>query len=326
MTEEEAATSTEAPQTDGQAIAESIPAAVETEPQDTKPNNNGYAPRVDLSGIPEDMRKPLEDRFAYVSGLIKKTENRYESKIRERDSILEQQSKIIEELQSGMGQVVDHLHTKSIADEENNIRALLRQAHQTGDEEGFITANERLAEIKARKIAMQAKAKEKPTQKQEQRFARSASEIADEAVADGDMDGNDKVVISVYQNERDESGQMVRPWAHSRTPNPQDDPQYMRALNYANAIWSDDRFMTTQDRLAELDRVMGTAKRQASQSVMGGGQLTNTRKSEKISLTPRQQDLAIKLKFGGSKAKSDADHLEAYRQQILKVNAKKGAR
>lgn len=324
MTEE---ASTEAPATDGQQIAEAVPSAIETEKQE----KNDYQGRVDLNELPEEYRKPIEAR---ISTLTKKMGNQYRQltgDIKTRDELLREQSLVIEEMRSNMGKVVDHLHSKSITEEENAAKQALRDAHQTGDTEAFVSANERLANVAARKlsIANQPKPQKQETKPNGQQQYRSAGDIADDAVNDGEMDPVMGETVKAWQGETDERGAPLRPWAQSRTPNePLNDPIYRRAYLESAVVFDEDgpfAHMTVEQKLAEVDRRMGTQRNQGGQNVMGGGNLTTNKKSAKITLTPEAQRIATRFKFAGPKA-SEAEHLEAYRKQIEKVRSTKGAR
>lgn len=322
MTEETEASTDATPQTDSASPAEAITTA--TPATEGKPA--GYSP-VDLSALPDDLRKPVEERLNYMYKQIKTNQK----VLGEYKGIAKTQSEKINELMNGMGQVVDHLHTRSIAEEEANTRLALKQAHESGDSDAFLAANEKLADIKAQKAAIKNQPKQQPQQKQNQnQNYRSAAEIADDAVADGDMDPVMATAVKTWQGETDERGAPLRPWAQSRTPDdPLKDPLYRRAYLESAVVFDEDgqfAHLTTEQKLAEVDRRMGVARNTGGQTVMGGGQLTNGRKSVKISITPKQQEIATRLKFGGPKAKSDADHIEAYRKQIEIVNAKRGAK
>jgi len=44
-------------------------------------------------------------------------------------------------------------------------------------------------------------------------------------------------------------------------------------------------------------------------------------------MTDKQKEIVVRTKYGGSKAKTDAEHIEAYRKQIEQVKlSNKGAR
>ncbi len=326
-----------APATDGQQLPPSVlqeaqdtqesePASADRQDAARQEKQPTYQDRVDLSGLPEDIRIPIEGRITHLTKLMGKNERKYTAQLSERDRIMADQARIIEELQSGVGAVVDHLQDKSLNDAEADAKRQLRIAHETNDTDAFISANDRLAEIKARKVALeQQKKQQKPAKETQQRVPASASQIANDAMSGGEINQEDAQIISAWQEESDDSGNLLRPWAHARTEDPKSDPRYVQALINAQAVWSDPRFATTQQRVAEMDRIMGTPKRNPSQNVMGG-QLTTPRKSAKLTISPEAQKIAIRTKFGGPKAKSDADHIEAYRKQIEKYEASKTQR
>jgi hypothetical protein len=88
----------------------------------------------------------------------------------------------------------------------------------------------------------------------------------------------------------------------------------LRNPNFQNA--------TMEQKMAEVDRRMGVKKSASRQTVMGGG-LTGNRKTNKLTLSPKQQEIALKT---GSRDKSDAEKIDWYRKQLEKVNQRKGAR
>jgi hypothetical protein len=314
--------------TDGQQIPASVlPEAQESEKnaatdnqaltQDNKPA--GYHP-VDLNGVPEEYRKPIEERFGYFMSQIrenKRTLNEYRG-------VAQSQAEKIEELMSGVGQVVDHLQTKSLDEAEALVKQQMRTAHEAGDTDSFITANERLAEIKAKKIAQQQRPKAETQPKPKAKGYHSASEMADDAIADGEINTEEGRAIAAWQGERDAAGNSLRPWAKTRNPeNPTADPLYRRALIEAAAVFDEASpwaSKTTSDRLAEVDRRMGLTRNTGTQTVMGG-QLTNARKPQKLTLSSDAQKLALKI----GKGKNDTEKLDWYRKQLEKTNSK-GAR
>jgi hypothetical protein len=77
--------------------------------------------------------------------------------------------------------------------------------------------------------------------------------------------------------------------------------------------------LSFEDKLDELDKRMGTKKQRSGQNSVMGGNFTPRGKSGKVTLTAKQQEIAVRTKFGGPKAKSDAEHLEAYRKQIERL-------
>lgn len=304
---------------------------VKTQEKPEKPAN-GYQGPVDLSGLPEDVRAPIEARFAHLSRLMKKNELKSTSELSEWRKVAAEQSKIIEELQSGVGQVVDHLQDKSLNDAEAKIEERLAAAHEAGDTKAFIAAQKDLAKLEAKKLLLDEKKKAAPVKevKQEQKPQnyRSASEMADAATADGELGSEDATAVSAWQDEKDTNGNLLRPWAHTKNPdNPTNDPLYRRALIESAAVFDESSpwaNKTITEKLAEVDRRMGLQRSSATQTVLGGS-LTSARKGTKIALTSNQEQIAIKTKFAGPKA-TDAQHLEAYRKQVERHNSTKGTR
>jgi hypothetical protein len=316
-------------QTDGAQLPEgALPQATETIPegeqQEQPKAKASYAERVDLSGLPEEIRNPVEARFAHMSSLMRKQETKYSGEISQWRELAAEQAKAIEELRSGVGMVVDHLQDGSLKDAESKIRHDMKIAHEAGDTEGFIAANERLAEIKAKKIALENQKKAtKAEPKQETKSQRvSATELSEGAFGDGEITEQDKTALNAWIGETDEYGVPTRPWL---TGDAERDPSVRRALIEAYAVfdpsspWANKSIM---EKLGEIDRRMGVTKRSGGQQVMGG-QLTMPRKSAKLTLNANQERLAVRTKFGGPKAKSDAEHIEAYRKQLETV---KGSR
>lgn len=321
--------------TDGaQLPAGALPQATETidtsegetqQAQETQqPKSNGFHDRVDLSGLPEDIRKPVEARFAHLSSLMRKQETKSSRELAEWRQLAQEQSAAIEELRSGVGVVVDHLQDKSLNESESQLREQMRVAHESGNTMAFIEANEKLAEIKAQKVLLaQQKKATKAQPKQETKSQRvSAGELANESFADGELSAEETTIVNAWIGETDEYGTNLRPWL---TGDAERDPSVRRALVEAYAVfdpsspWANKSIM---EKLTEIDRRMGVQRRASSQAVLGG-QLTTPRKSAKLTLSPAQEKLAVRTKFGGPKAKSDTDHIEAYRKQLETV---KGSR
>lgn len=288
---------------------ESSSAPVEQQTHSDKPA--GYDP-VDLSDLPEDKRQAVEDRIKYMYGQVKGNE-RALKEFREYKDIAAEQARIIEELQNGMGSVVEHLHTQEYAETESQIKAQMRQAHETGDTDAFIELNEKLSELKLEKKLQEKEKKTAPAQKSATPNTNSQSAISAE----------ESSVIESWQQERDSSGNLIRPWAFDTAGE-----DYINALQEANVIFNSPKYrnLSVDKKLEKLDERLGVKKSTSSQTVMGGGFTTNNR-GAKVIMTDKQKEIAVRTRYGGSKAKTDAEHIEAYRKQIEKVKlSNKGAR
>lgn len=296
----------------------------ETNDNKKEQDDKSYAPRVDLSNLPEDIRTPIEARFTHLSRLMKKQELDAEREKREWRSLAEQQSKQIDDLMNGVGQVATYLHNQNTEATEEQLRKEARAAFEAGDLDKYQTAQDKLLDIKAQKAAQKIQPKQQPRQQtstQKQAFAgyKSANELANEAVSDGDLTPQQAVIVSSWQDETDERGQPLRPWAKASTPNPVDDPEFIYANLLAKKIFESNPERTMEENLAELDKKMGVKKFNGKQNVMGGS-LNSVPKQSRISLTPRQEQLAVKTKFGARDgAKTDSEYIAAYKKQLEKA-------
>jgi hypothetical protein len=193
----------------------------------------------------------------------------------------------------------------------------LKQAYEEGNTDAIIAAQDKLAEIKAeKKLAENQKKQPKQKPQTQDRMPRSAYEAGQEEVREGNMSQEDLHLLSAWESEKDDGGKLLRPWAHGGHPD------YEAAYMEAAVVFNSGKFahLSTEQKLSEVDKRLGLQKRTSQQNVMGGG-LTQTRKTNKVALTPKQQEIAIKSRYGGA-GKSDAEHLEAYRKQIEKVQSK----
>lgn len=296
-----------------------------------EPKQEGkYTARVDLSAIEdENIRNAIEGRFAHMSSLMKKQGQKHDRELDKWKRLAEDQARAMEELQGGMGAVVNHIQTQTFATTEQQLRAQLRQARDTGDTDAEMEILDRLAEVKVQKLAA-PKLQPKKTETREQAFAgyRSGNEIAEEAAADGDLSPEELTVAKAWTEERGANGVLIRPWVKSANPdNPLSDPLFRRAQIEMAAVFEETSpyaHLPFEQKLAELDRRMGVQRQPNGQTVMSGN-LTPRVKSSKVQLTDTQKRIAVRTKFAGP-GKSNDDHYAAYRAQIERVNANKGAR
>lgn len=309
MSEEAQESTTESTQ---EAVVSS-PAQESTAQHSNKPA--GYDP-VDLSGLPEELRAPLEDRFKYLYTQVKTNErekNRLDRTLNEFRGVAASQSQKIEELMGGFGQVVSHLETKTFNDTESTLKQQLRAAFDAGDNDKYFELQEKLDDIRLEKKFSAINKKEAPKQERQAISVQEESGIAPE----------DQRVIATWQDEKDDSGVLMRPWAINRGTVENPDKNYLAALAETRAVLMSPLYAdkTMEEKMSEVDKRMGVQKTASRQTVMGGG-LTGNRKTSKITLSPKQQEIARRTKFAGP-GKTDTDHLEAYRKQI---EQSKGAR
>lgn len=226
----------------------------------------------------------------------------------------ERQQKIIE-LEQATHVVVDHLTEKSLSDSEAQLNKQMKQALESGDNDGYLEAQDKLLNIKAQKIAKLNTKKQQP-QKQERPL--TTREAVDEGVAGGELTSEEASYAKAWINEAGDNGEPLRPWANNDDPE-DPDPDFVKAATIAQSLFTKPAYQnwTVEKKLAEIDRRMGLTKQQPKQTVMGGG-LTRKTPNVKVSLTPKQREIAIATKFGGPNAKSEADHITAYEKAVLK--------
>jgi hypothetical protein len=290
--------------------AEGAVATTETTTQNTESQSQqqshrpaGYDPVDPNTASPEQVQQRIDYLYRQVREGQKETTH-YKTMMAQK----------IDELVGGLGTVVNHIQDKTFADTEASLSAQMKQAFEAGDTAGYLSAQEKLIDIKAEKKFGNLNKKEAP------------KEQAQQNQNQGDrLSPEDSAVIESWQAETDDSGMPLRPWAINRGSEGRPDTQYLAALAEANAVMNSPRFanLSMADKMAEVDRRMGV-RPTARQNVMGGG-LTNGRKSAKISLSPEAERLAVRMKFGGPNAKSDADHITAY-IKAKETSSQKGTR
>jgi hypothetical protein len=275
-----------------------------TEPVATDPSKPaGYDPIDPATSTPEQT----QERLNYLYGQVKHSEREK----REMKQILSDQSRLISELSQGQQAVVNHLQEKNFTDNESSIRLQMRTAWDKGDNDTYFALQDKLDEIR---IDKKLAARTKP---QESQQPKNAVNYAQTAQGTGELTQAEFDATDAWQNERDESGGLVRPWAFG------DNANHQAALREAAAIFNNPRYATLSydGKLAEIDKRMGISKRAVGQTVMGGN-LTIPGKQTKLTLTPKQQEIAIKTKYAGN-GKTEAEHLEAYRKQIANVKQRR---
>lgn len=259
------------------------------------------------TATPEEIGRKFSDLY----GQVKQSKRA----LGEFKDVAAQQAKLIADLTNGVGVVVDHLQQKSFVDTEAQLMQELTAAHTRGDSKAFLEAQTKLIQVKAEKIVSE--------KMQPRDVVRNNAGVqvtkAPTHDAVSDMSPQESQILKAWVDERDESGRELRPWAFPHSPD------YENAYAETQAVFTNSRYagLTMDQKLAEVDKRMGVKKPAAGQSVMGGS-LTNGKTGSKITLSPDLEKIAIRTKFGGPKAKTDADHIEAYRQQMVKVKSQGG--
>lgn len=304
--------------TDGASIEHALPATTENDSNNAAPNDQvappqggkeaGYYPIDFENASPQEIK----ERYDYLFKQIKDNK-RNERTLNEYRRLAAEQSDQIAQLTQGFNGVVNHLQTKNIAETETSLKQQMQTAWEKGDNNTYFQLQDKLDDLRLDK-KLAAKTQSQPQQQQQ---VKNASQYAQQAQMSGDFTERDVSVASGWQDETDERGQLLRPWAFGT------DPQHAIAIEEAKIVFSNPRFanFSTEKKLEEVDRRMGLAKRSVGQTVMGAN-LTIPGKTSKLTLTPKQQEIAIKTKYAG-KGKSDTEHLDAYRKQISLVKQRR---
>lgn len=290
--------------------ADNAPEQEQGQEQNKSDKPAGYYP-VDPR---KDSPEAVEQRINYIYKQLKDDKRTLD----EYRNIAEMQSRTIEELRQGMGTVVHHLAEKETSETEATLKSQAKAAFESGDTDKYWEIQGKLDDLRIEKklAAMKPKETVKP---QEQRQTTANTE--ESYIAQEDLN-----YINVWQDEKDSNGNLLRPWAHNYSPDPNNpDPEYVTALLELQAVLKSPRFKDKpmSEKVAEVDRRMGLQKTTKQNTVMGGN-LTGQSKPARISLTPKQQEIALRtVPLDGKKIKNDADKLEWYRKQ---VEATRGAK
>lgn len=290
-----------------------------TTPEHAGDNNSENATQSDkhVSGYDQvEFTPEQQKRFDRIYGQVKAQDR----KIQEYRTIASDQARAIEELTKSQIQVANRVVEQDFSRAEEEVRNSAQDAYDRGDSRAFLAASEKIAEIKAQKIiAQQMRAQtqyQQPQNPQSQQRPNSAYAAAEYANNSGGLSGDELSTVSSWQEERDHNGSPVRSWAKDT------DPNFQNALIEARAVFNNPRFAgkSINEKLAEVDKRMGVTRQSPNQNVMGAN-LTTQKKPNRMSLSPEIEKLAIRTKFGGPKAKTDQDHIDAYRKQLEKVKS-----
>lgn len=251
-----------------------------------------------------------------------RTHKNHEREIAELRDIAKQQFEVISTFEKRQGEVIGHLHAKDFESAESKLKQARKEARARGDEDAVDDINDQLSEIKAKRIAAANQPKQQQVQQQaSQQRPRSASEAANYAASQGQLSTEEQRLIQVWQEEADDMGEPLRPWASDS------DPRYPVAVAEAKIVFNSPIFAakTPEERLAEIDRRMGLKPREVEQQVLssrssGSSHLTRLNgkgNNRNVQLSERAERTAVANKFAGP-GKSAQEHIEAYRAQVAK--------
>lgn len=286
------------------------PAAPSSPPARDDDRGGKYQPPVDLSALPDDIRGPIEARISHLTKIMGKNDRKHARELQEWRELAAEQSRRLEELSQGFTTIAAQTEERSFAEMESRLASEMNAAYEAGNVQAYNEAHRKLIDLKVEKAVAERERKAEP--KKEEKKPQTPMRQPQ-----NNMNDEDQAVVDAWQDERDESGRMLRPWAYNRGTPEEPDEDYLRAVAETHAVLMNPRFRnsTMEEKMAEVDRRMGVTRPAGRQPVMGGN-LTRGAKPSKLTLNEAQRKIAVKMKLGGPKAKSDADHIEAYRKQL----------
>lgn len=310
---------------DGEATESSAPAestvstvsTITTEATSTDNTENTSEPHNKPAGFEAvEFTKEQQERVNRIYGNMK----RYENDAREMRNLNAQLATEITNLTAGQQQIVSHLQVNNFQDAENSLRSDRDSAWKRGDMDAYNTANDKLGEIRTKKALTEIQPKQTAQQPPQPRGL-DAGRLVNRALEKSDLSSAEANIAKAWMSETDDTGNLKRPWTQEN-----DQRNYAAALE-GQAVFNSPQWVDKPigEKLKEIDRRMGIKQQNNSggQNVLSAGNLTRGTRTNNITLTPDIERVAIRTKFGGPSAKTDQDHVEAWKKAVAKSH--KGA-
>jgi len=293
---------------------------VATEASNAEPTTETTVTEAPAEGAKPAGFEPVEFtpeqkvRVDHIYGNMK----RYENETKELKQINQRLLAALEQVQTEQSKIVNHIQANDFQEAETQLKAQQKAAFERGDLDTFNDINSKLIQINLKKTQNGFRPKQEQVVPQQQyQQPMTATDAVEMAVQRGEMAPEDAHVFKSWISEKDQNGNVLRPWANVG------DVRNTAAAIEAKAVFSNPAYdnLSYAQKLAEVDRRMGLKRQQqqVNQNVMGGN-LTRGVKNNTIKLSDQQQKIAIKTQFAGPN-KSDAEHLEAYRRAVAKSQA-----
>lgn len=291
--------------------------------QEAQPVQQTETPQAKPDGFDAiDVRTATPEQIEARIGRLYKNMKRYETDSRDFRQANEILANQIQELRNHQGQIVNHLQTEDFKSAEQQLKDQRALAWKNGNSDSYDEANDKLRELSVRK-AMAEMQPPKQQQIQQPYLPKVSGEaVLERATQQGVISPEEATTYRGWMDESDGYGNPKRPWINET------DSRNPQAAAIGKAVFNSPAMQnkTFGDKLREIDRLMGIQQPQANQNVLPGGNLTPPRKNNNIKVTDYEAKIAIKTKFGGSKAKSESDHIEAWRQAKIKSQQKGASR
>jgi len=279
---------------------------------------DGFDPVDVKTATPEQ----IEARMNRLYGNMKRYETaaRKVPELEQTNQVLAEQLRILNEKQN---QVINHLHISDFQDVEQQLKTQRQQAWTAGNSQLYDEINDKLRDLNVKRALSEMQVQTKPQQQipVQQPILRpiNGTDVVNKAVEQGAITPDEANIYRTWSSETDEYGNPRRAWLNDS------DPRNIAAASEGRAVFNNPAYanMTFAQKLQEIDRRMGIKmQNQTGQNVLPSGNLTQPRKNSNVKVTDYEAKIAVKTKFGGSKAKSDADHIEAWRQAKIKSQQK----
>lgn len=247
---------------------------------------------------------------------------RYEGDAKQQRELNEALVREITSIRQEQSHIVSHLQENNYQEAESKLSQQRMEAWNKGDINGFTEATDKLTDIRVQKKLAAEKPKQQPqVQQPQQPRGMDGDRIVDNARDKGALSNEEANVTHAWISETDQSGNLKRPWAADAN-----DPRNYAAALEAQAVFNSPLFTNKPiaEKLREVDRRMGIQVQQVRTNVLSPGNLTSGAKMNNIKLDPAIEKIAIRTKFGGPKAKTDQDHVEAWKKAVAKQS--KGGR
>lgn len=308
-------TTTEAPLSNGAALPET--GAPDTS-QETAPPSETQTEGKPAGFDPVEFSPEQKARFDRVYGNMK----RYEQSAKESKQANEILSEQLRALSENQNRIVTHIQQDDFKTAEQQLKVERQAAWTAGNSNAYDEANDKLRDLSVRRAMAEMQPPKSQNLPQQPYLPKVSGEaVLERATQQGVITADEATTYRAWMDDADTYGNPKRPWINET------DPRNPQAAAIGKAVFNSPALQNKSfgDKLREIDRLMGIQQPQANQNVLPNGNLTRPNKNNNVKLTDYEAKIALKTKFGGPKAKSEADHIEAYRQAKIK-SQQKGAR
>lgn len=239
---------------------------------------------------------------------------RYEGDFKQQKELNDALVREFQTLRQEQSQIVNHLQNSDYKDAETALSQQRTEAWNKGDLDAYNTANDKINQIRIDKGISDKLAKSQ-VRPQPQQQGVNGNQVVDRATSQGVLTHDEANITRAWMEETDPMGNFKRPWASD----PSDPKNYAAALE-AQAVFNSPLYASKpiSEKLKEVDRRMGIQTQAPRSNVLPAGNLTNGIRTNTIKLDPAIEKIAIRTKFGGPKAKSDQDHIDAWKKAVAK--------